>query len=230
MTAAARNKILVIDDEPQIRRFLRIALEAEDFQVIEALTGEDGLKLCANRSPQLIVLDLGLPDLDGQVVLTRLREWSTVPVIVLSVRSSEEEKIKALEAGANDYMTKPFGIGELVARIRVALRNQRQEGATSSQIECRDLIIDAANRLVTLRGRELRLSRKEYELLLLLARHRGKILTHTHILRELWGAPHEHDVQYLRVYIGQLRQKLGDDPVAPIFISTEPAVGYRFIA
>lgn len=227
---APKDKILVIDDEIQIRRFLRITLEAEGFNVIEAESGRQGIQLCASRSPHLVVLDLGLPDMDGQQVLSEIRAWSGSPVIVLSVRAGEDEKVKALEGGADDYVTKPFGVAELVARIRVALRNRRQEEPVPPRIEVQGLKIDATHRRVSIQGHKIHLSRKEYELLLLLARNRGRVLTHAQILRALWGAGHERDTQYLRVYIAQLRQKLGDDPATPRFIATEPAVGYRFVA
>lgn len=225
-----KDRILVVDDEVQIRRLLRITLEAEGFSVIEAQAGRQGIQLCASRSPHLVVLDLGLPDVDGQQVLGEIRGWSDVPIIVLSVRAGEDQKVTALEEGADDYVTKPFGVAELVARIRVALRNRRREEPLPPRIEAHELTIDAQRRHVSIKGKEIHLSRKEYELLWLLARNRGRVLTHAQMLRALWGVGHERDTQYLRVYIAQLRQKLDDDPAAPQYIATEPAIGYRFVA
>lgn len=225
-----KDRILVVDDEVQIRRLLRITLEAEGFSVIEAQAGRQGIQLCASRSPHLVVLDLGLPDVDGQQVLGEIRGWSDVPIIVLSVRAGEDQKVTALEEGADDYVTKPFGVAELVARIRVALRNRRREEPLPPRIEAHGLTIDAQRRHVSIKGKEIHLSRKEYELLWLLARNRGRVLTHAQMLRALWGVGHERDTQYLRVYIAQLRQKLDDDPAAPQYIATEPAIGYRFVA
>jgi two-component system KDP operon response regulator KdpE len=229
MTAAGIARILVIDDEPQIRKFLRISLNAYGYEVIEAARGEDGLGKCATASPDLVVLDLGLPDLDGHEVIARIREWSKVPIIVLSVRTVEGEKVTALDRGADDYVTKPFGIQELLARVRATLRGRRQDGEPPAVVTVGDLSIDIPRRSVRLAGAEIRLSRKEFAILRLLAQHAGLIVTHQHLLREVWGPAHEHETHYLRIYIGHLRQKLGDDPADPRYISNEPGVGYRLL-
>ncbi len=219
--------ILVVEDEAQIRKFLRISLAAHGYTVVEARLGEDGLKLCATQEPQLVILDLGLPDMDGQDFILRLREWSQVPIIVLSVRASEMEKVQALDAGANDYVTKPFGISELMARIRVVLRHS--EGVTSPPVifESHGLRVDLAQREVSVDDVAIHLSKKEYELLRLLTVNPGQVLTHQQLLREIWGPAHQDETHYLRVLVGQLRQKLGDDPTRPRFIITVQGVGYR---
>lgn len=219
--------VLVVEDDAPIRKFLRISLEAHDYRVVEARLGEDGLALCAEERPDLVILDLGLPDIDGQAFIPRLRAWSSVPVIVLSVRSDEEEKVRALDAGADDYVTKPFGVAELMARIR-ALRRNRVEAPASTVFGAGALHVDPARREVTLSGAPLHLSRKEYDLLLLLIAHPGKVLTHRQILREVWGPEHVEDTHYLRVLVGHLRQKLGEDSSHPRYILTEQGVGYRF--
>lgn len=221
--------ILVVEDEAQIRKFLRISLEAHGFTVKEARLGEDGLRLCAAAQPHLVILDLGLPDMDGQDFILRLREWSQVPVIVLSVRDSEMEKVQALDAGANDYVTKPFGISELMARIRVVLRNHEGVTSTSTIFESAGLRVDLAQREVSVDGESIHLSKKEYELLHLLTTHPGQVLTHQQILREIWGPAQQDETHYLRVLVGQLRQKLGDDPTRPRFIVTVQGVGYRLV-
>jgi len=221
-------KVLIIDDEPQIRKFLRISLGAQGYEVIEAETGKSGIEKCALETPHLVILDLGLPDLDGQEVLAKIREWSEVPIIVLSVRANEEEKVTALDHGANDYVTKPFGIAELIARVRVILRSRKSEGLTSSEIVSGDLKIDLAAHRVFKGENELKLTKKEFALLTLLARNAGRIVTHQQILREIWGPAQESETHYLRIYIGHLRQKLGDDPLNPTYIENEPGVGYRF--
>ena len=222
-------RVLVIDDESQIRKFLRISLTAYGYEVIEAVRGGDGIARCATESPDLVILDLGLPDLDGQAVIAQIREWSRVPIIVLSVRAAEAEKVAALDHGADDYVTKPFGIHELLARVRAALRSRRQLGEPPAVVEVGDLVIDIARRRVHLAGVEIRLSRKEFAILRLLAQHAGRIVTHPQLLREVWGPAHEHETHYLRIYIGHLRQKLGDDPADPRYISNEPGVGYRLL-
>jgi two-component system, OmpR family, KDP operon response regulator KdpE len=223
--------ILVVDDEAQIRKFLRIALEAHGFGVCEAATGGQGVAHAATDAPNLVILDLGLPDLDGKDVIRRIREWSGVPILILSVRQAEAEKIAALDAGANDYVVKPFGIGELVARVRALLRagnqfGQKEEEAT---ITVGELTVDLARHEVHLGLEPVKLTRKEFELLSVLARNAGRILTHGQLLREVWGKAHENDTQYLRVFVSQLRRKLNDDPAHPRFILNEPGVGYRML-
>jgi two-component system KDP operon response regulator KdpE len=222
------KRILVVDDEPQIRKFLRISLGAEGYDVIEAPRGEEGVSKCATAQPNLVILDLGLPDLDGQQVIGRIREWSDVPIIVLSVRTKDHEKVSALDSGANDYVTKPFSIEELLARIRAALRSKLGPEAPS-ELVVGELVVDVPRRKVAVGEKEIKLTRKEFELLRMLAQNAGRIVTHRQILREVWGPAHEEDVHYLRIYIGHLRQKLGDDPGNPKFIESEPGVGYRLI-
>lgn len=224
------GKILIVDDEASIRKFLRISLEAKGYTILEATNGRHALEQAALKSPDLIILDLGLPDMDGKLVIKELRTWSHTPLIVLSVRSDETEKVEALDLGANDYVTKPFGIAELLARFRVLLRPQNTDiGAGNESLFARDgLEINYAHRTVSMNGKMLRLTRKEYEILCLLARNAGKVLTQDFLLRQIWGPAHTGEAQYLRVHIGKLRQKLGDDAAAPLFIVTEPGVGYRF--
>jgi len=222
------ESVLLIEDEAQIRKFLRISLEAHGITVHEARLGADGLAQCAEFNPDLIILDLGLPDMDGKEVITRLREWTTTPVIVLSVRSDEVEKVSALDAGANDYVTKPFGISELMARIRVVLRNREQPADEVVALYDHDgLLVDLATRHVSVNGKRVTLSRKEYELLKLFVTHPGRVLTHQQILREIWGPRQEDEIHHLRVLIGHLRHKLGDRPTQPRYIVTEQGVGYR---
>ncbi|KTT62584.1 transcriptional regulator [Pseudomonas oryzihabitans] len=220
--------VLVVDDEPQIRKFLRISLAAQGYQVSEAATGTDGLAQAALGQPDLVILDLGLPDRDGQEVLAELREWSAVPVLVLSVRADEREKVRALDAGANDYVTKPFGIQEFLARVRALLR--QTPGKATAQVaalEVGELRVDFAYRRVTLADNEIALTRKEYAVLAALAQHPGRVVTQRQLLIDIWGPTHAQDSHYLRIVIGHLRQKLADDPVAPRFIVTEAGVGYR---
>jgi two-component system KDP operon response regulator KdpE len=221
--------ILVIDDEAQIRKFLRISLLAQGFRVLEAGTGGQGLESAALHKPDLVVLDLGLPDLDGQQVLRELREWSGVPVLVLSVRSSEGEKVLALDGGANDYVTKPFGIQEFLARVRVLLRQGGSAEQPAASVSSGPLTVDFAYRRVLLDGQEVALTRKEYAVLALLAGHLGRVVTQQQLLKDIWGPTHTEDSHYLRVVVGHLRQKLGDDPTAPRLIVTEPGVGYRLL-
>jgi two-component system KDP operon response regulator KdpE len=225
-----RPKVLVVDDEPQIRRFLRISLTAEGYRVVEAETGREGIRRCATEQPDLVILDLGLPDLDGQEVVRRVREWSTTPIIVLSVRAGEGDKVQALDNGADDYAAKPFGVAELAARVRAALRRRGRAATEKTAFVSGDLRIDVPARRVTVGGEEVRLSRKEFDLLRLLALHEGKVLTHQMLLREIWGPAHAGDTHYLRIYVGHIREKLGDDPTHPRFIVTEPGVGYRLRA
>jgi two-component system, OmpR family, KDP operon response regulator KdpE len=218
---------LIIDDEVQIRRLLRVALEAENYQIHEAETGQEGLVEIANRRPAIILLYLGLPDMEGLEVLKRLREWSEAPVLVLSVRDDEAGKVAALDAGAEDYVTKPFSTPELLARLRAAQRKTRPEEEVSV-FKLGDLIVDLAARVVTRTGREIKLTATEYALLRLFVRHPGRVLTHRYILREIWGPKSEEHRQYLRVYITHLRQKIEADPTTPYLIKTEPGIGYRF--
>lgn len=217
---------LVIDDEVQIRRLLRVTLEANGYRVVEAATGAAGIIEAAQARPEVVLLDLGLPDMEGLAVLRRLREWSRVPVIVLTVRDREEDKIAALDQGADDYVTKPFSTGELLARLRVALRHARPADEPAV-FRTGGLEVDLASRTVRSRGHEVRLTATEYALLRLFVQHSGKVLTHRHILREVWGPNHLEQTHYLRVYMAHLRDKLEADPANPELFLTEPGVGYR---
>ncbi|HZD59670.1 MAG TPA: response regulator [Anaerolineae bacterium] len=221
-------RILVIDDEEQIRRLLRVALEGHDYQIDEAPSGHDGLRQAATFHPDLIILDLGLPDLDGLTVLERIREWSQVPIIILTVQEDESEKIKALDSGADDYVTKPFSMGELLARIRVALRHVAKT-EDEPVIVMGDLSIDLAHRRVTIQGKEVKLTPTEYDILKNLAVHAGRVLTHKQLLCSIWGKEYQNETHYLRVYVGQLRRKIEKDATQPRYIVTEPGVGYRFV-
>ena len=221
-------KVLVVDDEPQIRRFLRASLQSHDYEVVEAENGKEAVRVCTVQKPDLLILDLGLPDMDGLDVIKLVREWSKIPIIVLSIRSDDVDKIEALDRGANDYVTKPFSMGELLARMRAALRQGRGEDTEGSAVvTAGDIAIDLAKRLITLGGTPVKLSRKEYDLLKILASHAGKVITHQQLLQEVWGPAYVEETQYLRVYIGQLRQKLERDPATPRWLITEPGVGYR---
>ena len=224
-------RVLVIDDEMQIRRFLDIGLRAEGYQVLQAANAAEGLALAATQSPDLVILDLGLPDREGHEVLAELRQWSAVPVLMLSVRSAESEKVRALDNGANDYVTKPFGMQELMARLRALLRHHPASGPADVPPLYHDghLVIDLVRREVSLNGTEVALTRKEYAVLALLLRHAGRVVSQQQLLREVWGATHVQDTHYLRIVVGRLRQKLGDDPGAPRWLKTEPGVGYRFL-
>jgi two-component system KDP operon response regulator KdpE len=217
--------ILVVDDEPQIHRFLRPALEAAGYRVEQAMDAANGLRLAASRAPEVILLDLGLPDLDGQEALRRLRAFSAVPVIVLSARDREAEKIAALDVGADDYVEKPFAVGELLARIRAALRHVRARDGVAEVWRGEGVAVDLVHRRVTVGDAPVQLSPREYDLLSLLVRNVDRVLTHRQLLTAVWGPAHVDDVQYLRVYVGQLRQKLG--PAGARLIATEPGVGYR---
>lgn len=221
--------VLVIDDEVQIRRFLRISLESNGFRVHEATTGAQGLAQASLLRPDAVILDLGLPDNDGLTILKRLREWSRVPVVILSVRDSDTDKVSLLDAGADDYLTKPFSVGELLARLRVALRHS-QPGEDEMIFRRGRLAVDLARRLVTLEDEPVRLSVTEYALLRLFVQHAGRVLTHTQILRHVWGPQYVQETHYLRVYVARLRQKLEEDPSNPQLILTEPGVGYRLAA
>lgn len=221
--------ILIIDDEPQIQRALRTILTARHFKVTVAGRGEDGLALAAAELPDLIILDLGLPDIDGIEVCSRLREWTQIPIIVLSVRESERDKVLALDRGADDYLTKPFGIEELLARIRVALRHaSKSPGSKTSIVQAGTIIIDLAERRVTRAGEEVKLTATEFKLLAYLAMNAGKVLTHRAILSNVWDPADADRLEYLRVYIRQLRMKLEDDPEKPKILVNEPGIGYRF--
>jgi two-component system KDP operon response regulator KdpE len=217
---------LIIDDEVQIRRLLRVALEGENYQVHEAENGQQGLVEIANRKPAIILLDLGLPDMEGLEVLKRLREWSEAPVLVLSVRDDEAGKVAALDAGAEDYVTKPFSTPELLARLRAAQRKTRPEEEVSV-FKSGDLLVDLTARVVSRAGHELKLTVTEYALLRLFVRHAGRVLTHRYILREIWGPKSEEHRQYLRVYVTHLRQKIETDSTKPRLIKTESGIGYR---
>jgi two-component system KDP operon response regulator KdpE len=227
-TATSRAQVLIVDDELQIRRFLRISLEANGYQTHETANGQDAILKTAQLRPDLIILDMGLPDMDGLEVLKRVREWTHTPVIILSVRDSDQDKVAALDAGADDYLTKPFSIEELMARIRTAQRHaqpQQQEAIfTSGRLQ-----VDQTRRLVTVNGETVKLTPTEYSLLRLLIQHAGKVLTHQQILRAVWGPEYVQEIHYLRVYFAQLRQKIEENPALPEIIVTEPGVGYRLV-
>lgn len=224
------HHILVIEDEQPIRRFLRASLTNEGYRVSEAVSGAEGLRMAASQPPDLVILDLGLPDLDGQEVLRRLREWCTAPIIVLSARDQEAEKVRALDHGADDYVTKPFGVGELLARMRTALRHAHRVGTDATTVEIGDLRVDLAARLVYRQDSQVHLTPLEYKLLATMLRHAGKVLTHRFLLREVWGPQDSQENHYLRVFVASLRRKLEADPARPRYILTEQGVGYRFAA
>ncbi|WP_149194423.1 response regulator [Luteimonas suaedae] len=227
--SAPPARILVIDDEPQIRKFLDISLRAQGYAVALADSGGTGLEMLATGGADLVILDLGLPDRDGHEVLRELRQWSSVPVVLLTVRSGEGEKVMGLDAGANDYVTKPFGVQELMARVRALLRTHAAPSDTAPVFDDGTLRIDLAHREVSLSGKPVTLTRKEYALLALLVQHAGRVVTQPQILREVWGPTHEEDNHYLRILVGKLRHKLGDDPASPRWIATEPGVGLRLL-
>jgi two-component system KDP operon response regulator KdpE len=220
-------RVLVADDEAAILRFLKPALEAQNYEVITASGVAESVRSIANDAPQIVLLDLGLSDGDGKDVIRQVRNWFDLPIIVLSARDREIEKIEALDLGADDFVNKPFGVGELLARMRTALRHRMERIAEAPLVRTADLEIDNVRRRVTRGGTEVKLTPKEFELLFFLARHAGKVVTHKHILTAVWGPAHSTDTQYLRVYIGQLRQKIERDPADPQVIVTEPGVGYR---
>lgn len=224
----SRPRILIVDDEEQIRLFLRITLNAAGYEPIEAVNGRAAIEAATGRRPDLVLLDLGLPDVSGIDVIRAIRVWSQLPIIVLSVRSEDTDKVEALDAGANDYVQKPFSTAELLARIRASLRAHTGE-AVSPVIEAGDLKIDVPAHEVRQAGRIVRLSRKEFDLLLALARAPGRVFTHRQLLEAVWGPAHRDDVQYLRVYVGQLREKLGDTESIPQYIVNEPGIGYRLM-
>jgi two-component system KDP operon response regulator KdpE len=221
--------VLLIEDEPQMRRFLRTALESNDYRLVESATAKEGLAHAAARNPDVILLDLGLPDRDGLEVARELREWSGTPIIVISARGQEQDKVKALDLGADDYLTKPFGVEELLARIRVALRHaSAPPGALPEPIfESGPLRVDLPNRRVWREGQEVHLTPTEYKLLVTMVRHAGKVLTHRMLLKEVWGPNYVNQAHYVRVYLAQLRQKIEADPARPRLLLTEPGVGYR---
>lgn len=231
MTGAmtSRQRILVIDDEPQIHRFLGPALDAAGYEPLRADGGQEGLRGIALWSPDAVVLDLGLPDMDGKDVLEKARAFYEGPILILSARDREIEKIEALDRGANDYVEKPFGVGELLARLRAAMRQAGRAQAPSGPIRAGDIEIDLEKRRVTRAGEAVKLSPREYDVLVRLAQGHGKVLTHKELLTAVWGPAHAHDTQYLRVFVGQLRQKLEADPASPKLLQTEPGVGYRFV-
>ena len=220
--------ILVIEDEPPLQKFLRVTLESQDYAVAAAASGEEGLRRAAVAQPDLIILDLGLPDVDGVEVTRRLREWSRVPVIVVSARGKEQDKVLALDAGADDYLTKPFGVGELLARVRVALRRTAGNAETGELVyEVGHLRVDLSRREVSAAGKPVHLTRNEFRLLSVLVKSAGRVLTHRQLLREVWGPGAAEETHYLRVYMNQLRQKLEADPARPQYLRTETGVGYR---
>ena len=224
---SARIRALVIDDEAAILRFLKPALEANNYDMTSAGTVAEGLKRIAGETPDIVLLDLGLPDGDGKDVIRRAREWSDLPIIVLSARERETEKIEALDLGADDYVNKPFNVGELLARMRTALRHRMQRKAEVPVLRVGNLEVDAVRHRATRGGAELKLTPKEFELLSFLAKHPGRVVTHKQILTAVWGPAHTEDTQYLRVYIGQLRQKVEEHPDDPKIVLTEPGIGYR---
>jgi two-component system KDP operon response regulator KdpE len=221
------TRVLVVDDEPAIHRFLTPALVANHYDVLRADNGAAALQRIANDAPDIVVLDLGLPDMDGKEVIGRAREWTDVPIVVLSARDREAEKIAALDRGADDFINKPFGVGELMARLRAALRHRMQRSGERPVVRVGGLEIDGPRHRVMRSGQEIKLTPKEFDLLAFLARHAGKVVTHKHVLNAVWGPAHEQDTQYLRVYVGQLRQKIEADPSEPAVVLTEPGIGYR---
>lgn len=224
-----RPLILIVEDEEPIRRFLRAALASENYRLVEAESGQQAIRLAVHHPPDLVILDLGLPDIDGQDVLRQLREWLHAPVIVLSARSQEKEKVAALDQGADDYLTKPFGVGELLARMRVALRHAARlpDSDAIATVSIGELQLDLASRRVSVGDREIHLTPIEYRLLAVLAQHRGKVLTHRFLLKEVWGPNQIDETHYLRVFMATLRRKIESDPARPHYIRTEPGVGYR---
>lgn len=226
----SRERVLAVDDEPQILRFLKPSLEAAGYDVLTATTGAEALKTAATHAPDVVLLDLGLPDMDGKDVITRLRVWSKAPIVVVSARDREAEKIAALDMGADDYVNKPFGIGELLARIRTALRHSAQQSGEQTQFTADSLSVDLLAHTATRAGKPIKLTPKEFDLLAILVRNAGRVLTHRQILTAVWGPAHIEDVQYLRVCIGQLRQKIKPSSDATDVIETEPGIGYRLVS
>lgn len=222
-------KILIIEDEISIRRFLRVSLESNSFDVVEATNGNEGVSLAASHRPDAIILDIGLPDIDGFDIIKQLRQWSTTPIVVLTVHDQEEDKVRALDLGADDYLTKPFGVPELLARLRVVLRRVSQESNQSPLFKSGPFEMDKAAHVVRVAGNEVHLTSTEYDLLAVLVKHAGKVVTHRMLLKEVWGPNSVEHVQYLRVYMGQIRKKLKISDRDDELISTEPGVGYRFM-
>ena len=221
-------RVLVIDDEPQIRKLLKVSLGAHGYDVHESMSGMDSVVQAADIKPDLVILDLGLPDIDGKEVVRRLREWSDVPILILTARDQEKEKIDALDAGADDYITKPFSMGELLARMRVSVRRSAHVGE-DPVIQCGDLSIDLAQRRVMVDAQEIKLTPTEYDIIKILAQNAGKVLTHRQLLKAVWGDTYSDDTHYIRVYIGQLRRKIEPNPTQPRYIITESGVGYRLM-
>ncbi|WP_072374271.1 response regulator [Hyphomicrobium sp. NDB2Meth4] len=226
----ARIKVMVVDDEAAILRFLKPALEANGYEVSSAASVEEATRLIARQPPEVVVLDLGLPDGDGKDVIRQVRQWSSVPIVVLSARDREAEKIEALDLGADDFINKPFGVGELMARLRAALRHRKQAQPETPIMRIGEIELDTDRHRVTRKGAEIKLTPREFDLLALLGRHAGKVMTHKQLLTAVWGPAHALDTQYLRVYIGQLRQKIEHDPEEPAIILTELGIGYRLAA
>ena len=227
MNVDSSARILIVDDEPQILRFLSTSLIAHGYQVLEAPTGKDALAKADQDVPDLIILDLGLPDIDGMDVLKQVRAKSSAPVIILSAREQETDKVYALDLGADDYVTKPFGVGELMARVRSTLRRRAASPETGNSYQLNGLAVDLERRLVSLNDEDVKLTPKEFDILTMLVKHAGRVVTHQFLLREIWGPTYTSETHYLRVYVGQLRQKIEPDPTQPFFILTEPGVGYR---
>lgn len=221
-------RILVIDDEPQIRKLLNVSLQAHGYQLSAAENGQEGIQQAAAFKPDLAIVDLGLPDMDGKAVIQQIRDWSAMPIIILTARDQEQEKIAALDAGADDYITKPFGIGELMARMRVCLR-RIATGDSEPILRCGGLAIDLLQRRVTVDDREIKLTPTEYELIKFMMQHAGRVLTHKQLLKAGWGSSYEEDTHYIRIYIGQLRRKIEQDPAQPRYIITESGIGYRLM-
>ncbi|GBG58157.1 DNA-binding response regulator [Sporomusaceae bacterium FL31] len=226
MNNAAR--ILIIEDESQIRKLLKVSLSAHGYDLEEAVNGKDGVNRAATFKPDLLIIDLGLPDIDGKEVVKQIREWSETPIIILTARDQEQEKIEALDSGADDYITKPFGVGELLARMRVCLRH----AATAEQqpiLACGSLVVDLQQRRVTVEGHEVKLTPTEYEIIKMMMQHAGKVITHKQLLKAVWGSAYQQDTHYIRVYIGQLRRKIEQNPTQPRYIITESGIGYRLM-
>lgn len=226
-TTSAGPRILLIEDEQEIRRFLRLSLASQGYQLLEAETGQSGLLAAATQQPDLVILDLGLPDIDGLTVLGRIREWSRLPIIILSARGQERDKVLALDAGADDYLTKPFGVDELLARLRAALRRSASGDQAEPMFEVDELRVDRSRRQVFVRGEETHLTPIEYRILSVLVHHAGKVVTHKQLLKDVWGPDCVYETHYLRVFMNQLRRKIEQEPARPSYLLTEPGVGYR---